>query len=128
MPRSAEDLLVEARRGLTRLSPEAAAAAVGNGALLVDTRPHEQRVRDGDVPGALVVDRNVLEWRLDPQSEHRLDAVTGYDQTVIVMCDEGYSSSLVAAQLQRMGLAGATDVDGGFQAWRAAGLAVIRGT
>ena len=98
------------------------------GALLIDTRPLEQRSRDGTVPGALVVDRNVLEWRLDPTSAHRVDAVTGYDQTIVVMCNEGYASSLVAAELQDMGFAGATDVDGGFQAWRAAGLPTSRET
>ena len=122
MPISAEDLLAAARRRLARLSPTDAAAALANGALLIDTRSHEQRIRDGLVPGALVVDRNVLEWRLDPTGDHRIDEVTGYDQTIVVMCNEGYASSLVAAELQDMGFANATDVDGGYQAWRAAGL------
>ena len=128
MPKSVDDLLAEARATLQRLSPAAAAGAMAAGALLVDTRPVEQRRRDGLVPGALIIDRNVLEWRLDPLSEHRIDAVNGYDQTIVVMCNEGYASSLVAAQLQTMGFALATDVDGGFQAWLAAGLPVSRET
>jgi rhodanese-related sulfurtransferase len=122
MGKSVDALLAAARARLTRMTAAEAAAAHAAGALLVDTRPLEQRTRDGVVPGALVVDRNVLEWRLDPTSDHRLDAVTGYDQTIVVMCNEGFASSLVAAELQDMGFALATDVVGGFQAWRAAGL------
>jgi rhodanese-related sulfurtransferase len=122
MPKSVEALLAEARSRLRRLSPQAAADVVAAGGLLVDTRPLEQRQRDGMVPGALVIDRNVLEWRLDPASAHRIDEVTGYDQASVVMCNEGYSSSLVAAQLQEIGFSSATDVEGGYQAWRAAGL------
>lgn len=120
-----DDLLASERRSLVRLSPAEAAAAARDGALLVDTRPIEQRSRDGEIPGALVVDRNVLEWRLDPTSPHRLDAMASPDQAVILVCDEGYSSSLAAATLQRLGLRRATDVAGGFQAWRAAGLPVV---
>jgi len=100
---------------------------MAEGGLLVDTRPVEQRRRDGEVPGALVIDRNVLEWRLDPASAHRVPNVAGYDQPIVVMCDEGYSSSLAAASLQDLGLVGATDLEGGFQAWAAAGLPVTRG-
>ncbi|MBA3654434.1 MAG: rhodanese-like domain-containing protein [Actinobacteria bacterium] len=122
MAESVADLLAAARTRLRRLSPQDAAAAVAHGALLVDTRPHEQRQRDGVVPDAIMIDRNVLEWRLDPQSEHRLAEIDGYDRTIVVMCNEGYASSLVAAQLQDMGFADATDVDGGYQAWAAAGL------
>jgi rhodanese-related sulfurtransferase len=122
MPKSVEELLADARSRLQRLSPQAAADVVASGGLLVDTRPLEQRQRDGVVPGALVIDRNVLEWRLDPASAHRIDEVTGYDQAIVVMCNEGYSSSLVAAQLQEIGFASATDIEGGYQAWRAAGL------
>ena len=88
------------------------------GGLVVDTRPVELRQRDGEMPGAVVVDRNVLEWRLDPTSPHRLAAVTGADQRIVVVCDEGYASSLSAATLRRLGLRRATDLDGGFQAWR----------
>jgi rhodanese-related sulfurtransferase len=122
MPKSVDELLAEARRRLQRLSPEAAAGVLAAGGLLIDTRPYELRQRDGVVSGALIIDRNVLEWRLDPTSDHRIDEVTGYDQAIVVMCNEGYASSLVAAELQEMGFAKATDVDGGFQAWRDAGL------
>jgi rhodanese-related sulfurtransferase len=90
------------------------------GGLVVDIRPVELRTRDGEMPGALVVDRNQLEWRLDPTSPHRLDAVTGPGQQVVLVCDEGYASSLAAAGLRELGLRRATDLDGGFQAWRRA--------
>ena len=121
-----DDLLDEARRDLVRLEPAQAAAATRRGALLVDTRPLEQRQRDGEIPGALVVDRNVLEWRLDPTCPHRIAEMTSPDQVVIVVCNEGYSSSLAAATLRRLGLGNATDLAGGFQAWAAAGLPVTR--
>ncbi len=88
------------------------------GALLVDTRPEAQRRRDGHMPGAVVVERNVLEWRLDPSSPHRLAAMDDPRRRVIVVCDEGYASSLAAASLLDLGV-DATDLDGGFQAWRA---------
>ena len=87
-----------------------------DGALVVDIRPVEQRSRDGELDGAIVIDRNVLEWRLDPASEHRIPEITGYGQRVIVMCNEGYQSSLAAATLQDLGLSRATDLIGGFQA------------
>jgi rhodanese-related sulfurtransferase len=119
-----DDLLADARSRLDRLGPEEAAAAVAAGALLVDTRPAEQRQCDGEVPGALVVDRNMLEWRLDPTGDHRLPEAGDPDRVVIVMCDEGYASSLAAATLQDIGLPRATDLEGGFQAWAAAGLPV----
>src|SRR5687768_12807235 len=96
------------------------------GALLVDTRSAEQRRRDGEVPGAVPVDRNVLEWRLDPRGAHRITEAGDPNRVVIVMCDEGYASSLAAATLQDIGVRRATDLIGGFQAWRAAGLPVIR--
>ena len=95
------------------------------GALLVDTRPVEQRERDGEVPGAVVVDRNVLEWRLDPASPWRIPEVTGYDLEVIVLCNQGYSSSLVADTLRSLGLRRAVDVVGGFEAWAALGLPIV---
>lgn len=85
------------------------------GALIVDIRPVEQRTRDGELPGAVVVDRNVLEWRLDPTSPHRIPEVTGPDQPIVLVCNEGYASSLAALSLQKVGLARATDLDGGFQ-------------
>jgi rhodanese-related sulfurtransferase len=92
---------------------------VARGAILIDIRPLEQRQRDGDLHGAVVVDRNVLEWRLDPTSPHRLPIATGADVRLIIVCNEGYSSSLAAATLRELGLRSATDLVGGFQAWRA---------
>ena len=120
-------LLVEARSRLQRLTPHEALAAVSTGALLVDTRTAVQRERQGELPGALVIDRTVLEWRLDPTSPHRIPEVVGPDVQVVVACREGYSSSLAAASLQRLGLRRATDVIGGVDAWLAAGLPVHDG-
>ena len=119
-----DELLAEARAGLHRLGPGAAQAAMAGGAVLVDIRSEVQRARDGDVPGAIAIPRNVLEWRCDPASPHRDPRIGGHDTHLVVLCDEGYQSSLVAATLQRLGFARATDVVGGFQAWRAAGLPV----
>jgi rhodanese-related sulfurtransferase len=119
-----DDELAKARRGLLRVSPAEAAAALEAGALLVDIRPVAQRRADGEIPGALILERNVLEWRLDPAGPDRVPEVTGPDQVVIVTCDAGYASSLAAASLQVVGLPRATDLVGGFQAWRAAGLPV----
>ncbi|MDQ1431369.1 MAG: hypothetical protein QOF40_1971 [Actinomycetota bacterium] len=124
MTRSVDDLLRAARARLRRVTPPEAAAAVARGSLLVDTRPLEQRQSEGEIPGALVIERNHLEWRLDPASDARIPEAVGYDVEVIVVCSEGYSSSLAAASLQDLGLHRATDLDGGFQAWRAAGLPV----
>jgi rhodanese-related sulfurtransferase/predicted metal-dependent enzyme (double-stranded beta helix superfamily) len=117
-----DELLAEARSGLRRLRPEAALAAITDGAILVDIRPLEQRIVEGEVPGAIIISRNVLEWRLDPRSEARIPALARSDMQIIVMCSQGYASTLAAASLRRIGLAEATDLDGGFQAWRAAGL------
>ena len=119
-----EELLARARAGLDRLDPAAAAAAVEAGAVIVDIRGDAQRERDGEVPGAVVIARNVLEWRDDPHSPTRDDRIASPSAQIVVMCDEGYQSSLAAANLQLLGLARATDLDGGFQAWRAAGLPV----
>ena len=119
---SIDELLAEARSGLARLRPEAAFAALTDGAALVDIRPLEQRAAEGEVPGAIIIGRNVLEWRLDPRSEARIPALARSDTQIIVMCSEGYASTLAAATLRRIGLREATDLDGGFQAWRAAGL------
>ena len=124
--RSIDELLAEARGRIDRVTPEEAAARIAEGALLVDTRPVAQRARDGAVPGALIVERNVLEWRFDPQSDARLPEATGYDIEIIVLCSEGYSSSLAADSLRSLGLARTSDVIGGFQAWAAAGLPVLR--
>ena len=104
------------------MTPHEAAARVARGAVLVDIRPAAQRAREGEVPGALVVERNVLEWRFDPASDARLPQATGYDVDVVVLCSEGYTSSLAADALRTLGLRRATDVVGGFQAWAAAGL------
>ena len=118
-----DELLIQARSRLDRIDPDDVPAAVEAGALLVDIRPIAQREADGMVPGALVVDRNVLEWRLDPASADRLpEAET--QRRVIVLCNEGYASSLAAATLQDLGLTDATDVIGGYQEWRRRGLPV----
>ena len=119
-----DKLLERARRRLRRLTPEQAAAALADGALLVDTRTYEQRSAVGIIPGALVIDRTVLEWRLDPTSPWRIPEVTNADSRIILICAQGYSSSLAAASLQDLGLVNATDVIGGFEAWTAAGLPV----
>ena len=124
MNRSVDELLAAARARLRRVDPTEAAAAVDRGALLVDTRPLQQRRSEGEIPGALLIERNHLEWRLDPASDARIPEAAGYDVEVIVVCSEGYASSLAAASLQDLGLYRATDLDGGFQAWRAAGLPV----
>jgi len=108
-----------------KVEPEQAATELAEGALLVDIRPSEQRA-EGEIPGATVIDRNVLEWRLDPASKWRIPEVTGHDVRLIVICNQGFSSSLVAAELHELGLTNATDVIGGFQAWRAAGLPTTR--
>jgi rhodanese-related sulfurtransferase len=119
------DFLAAARRRIDRLEPARAANSIEReGALLVDIRSESQRERDGVVPGALYHPRNVLEWRMDPASGHDDPTVGGLDRRVIVMCDEGYQSSLAAATLRDLGFRRAADLDGGFQAWRAAGLPV----
>jgi len=118
------ELLEQARRGLDRVDPAAASEAVRAGATLIDIRADSQIEADGVIPGALVIPRNVLEWRLDPASDHRHALAPQLDDRVILMCNEGYQSSLAAATLQQLGFARATDLDGGFQAWRAAGLPV----
>jgi len=122
-PLSVVDLLATARAGLLRLDPQRAQRAWQDGAVLVDIRPAAQRAEEGEVPGAMLVERNVLEWRFDPASDARLP-LASYDLHVIVLCSEGYTSSLAAAALQQVGVRRATDVIGGFQAWRDAGLPV----
>lgn len=131
MPRTTiDDLLATARARLHRLSPVDAAAAAGRGdALLVDVRSETQRACDGAIPGAVWHPRNVLEWRVDPASSHADPRLCGdLDRTLVIVCNEGYQSSLAAATLQDLGFANATDLIGGFQAWRAAGLAVQAAT
>jgi rhodanese-related sulfurtransferase len=120
-----DQLLADARSGLERLDPWAARDAVRAGATLIDIRSDSQIAEDGVVPEALVIARNVLEWRLDPASEHRHPRAPNLEDGVILMCNEGYQSSLAAATLQELGFARATDLDGGFQAWRAAGLPTV---
>jgi len=121
-----DELLARSRAALTRLDPLAAARAVrDDGAILVDVRSDRQRARDGAIPGAIFHPRNVLEWRADPTSSHADPELSrDLDRTVVVVCDEGYQSSLAAATLQELGFANATDLVGGFQAWRAAELPV----
>jgi len=117
--RSIDEVLAAARATLPhRIAAAELDAALARGALVVDTRPIEQRTADGELDGAVVVDRNVLEWRLDPASADRIPEATGYDIEIIVVCNEGYSSSLAAATLQQLGLHRATDLDGGFQAYK----------
>lgn len=118
--------LAHRRATLERLDPVAAQAAATHGAVLVDIRPVAQRKAFGEIPGALVVDRNVLEWRLDPTSPNRLPGFDSVDVHVVVVCQEGYASSLAAADLQDIGLHRATDLAGGFKAWAAAGLPVLQ--
>lgn len=123
-PISIDGLLEDARGELTRLTPADAHAAVrDDGAILIDIRSETQLARDGRIPGARHFPRNVLEWRLDPASAHRDPEVARRDRQILVICDEGFQSSLAAATLKRFGL-DATDVIGGFQAWRAARLPV----
>ncbi|MFG3112291.1 rhodanese-like domain-containing protein [Streptomyces tendae] len=124
-PTGIDALLERVRAGYRRIAPqEAYEAAEAGAALLVDIRYAALRERDGVIPGALVIERNELEWRLDPQGSHRLPEATGHDVRVVVVCNEGYASTLAAESLHRLGLHRATDLVGGFQAWRAAGLPV----
>ena len=127
MTGSSLDLVLErARLRLRRLHPREAWKAMRGTALLVDTRPEFQRRRDGDIPGAVVIERNHLEWRLDPDSAARIPEATSHGIRWIIICDEGYSSSLAAASLHELGLRESTDVIGGFQSWLAEGLPVVR--
>lgn len=120
-------VLADHRRRLRRFGPHDTARAITAGAVLVDIRPEAQRREHGEVPGALLIERNVLEWRCDPTSPDRLPAFEeAADTVVIIMCQEGYASSLAATSLQDLGLARATDLDGGFRAWADAGLPTIR--
>ena len=127
-PVGIDALLERVRAGYQRIEPrDAYKAFEGGEALLVDIRYAALRERDGLIPGALVVERNELEWRLDPHGSHRVPEATSHDLRVVVLCNEGYASSLAAESLHRLGLHRATDLVGGFQAWRAAGLPVTPG-
>ena len=119
------EALTESRAHLQRLTPAEALAAQQRGALLVDTRTESQRARQGELPGALVINRTVLEWRLDPSSPHRIPEA-GADVRVVVVCRQGYSSSFAAESLRRLGV-DATDVIGGVEAWRSVGLPLTQG-
>jgi rhodanese-related sulfurtransferase len=118
------DLLARTRARYRRLTPAEAFAAMRAGALLIDTRTDTQRRRDGEIPGALVIDRTVLEWRVDPASGSTHPAIGGLDAPLILLCAQGYSSSLAVGTLLDLGASRVTDVVGGFEAWRAAGLPV----
>ena len=121
-----DEVLAEARSGLQRVGPAEADILRARGALLVDIRPAPNRQAEGEIPDSIPIERIVLEWRLDPASEWRIPGFTE-DTTVIVYCNEGYSSSLAARDLQALGLRHATDLVGGFRAWRAAGLPIRPG-
>lgn len=126
-PIGIDELLERVREELDRVeASEAYEAARADEALLIDIRYAALRDRDGLIPGALVVERNELEWRLDPRGSHRLPEATSHDLRVVVVCNEGYASSLAAASLRQLGLHRATDLVGGFQAWKRAGLPVTR--
>jgi rhodanese-related sulfurtransferase len=114
---SADDLVVRARQHIDRTEPPELDSIVSQGGLVVDIRPAAQRADEGELPGALVIERNVLEWRLDPHGSHRLPDVTGFDQPVVVVCSAGYASSLAADSLRELGFRRATDLVGGYQAW-----------
>jgi rhodanese-related sulfurtransferase len=117
--RSAVDcLLARARRDLDRVSPEGLEAEQAAGALIIDIRPEVNRRSEGALPGSVVIERNVLEWRLDPTSPDRIEQADRHDLRVILVCNEGYASSLAAETLRHLGLGRATDLDGGYRAWR----------
>lgn len=124
MTRSIDQMLADARARLVRVDPAAAVRLRDGGGLLVDLRPLEERRREGGMPGAIAIGRNVLEWRLDPASLYRIANATGYAQPIVLVCTEGYASSLAAAALQDLGLVNATDLEGGFRAWVASGRPV----
>ena len=117
MSRRVEDVLEEARTRIGRVRPPNLEQIIAAGGLVVDIRPEAQRHDEGALPGAVVIERNVLEWRLDPRGEHRISEVRDYDQQVVVVCSAGYASSLAAASLADLGFTAAADLDGGYQAW-----------
>ncbi len=127
MTRDINQVLADARARIRRLDPQQAQAAVHAGAFLVDIRPVWQRADQGEFPGALVIERNHLEWRLDPTSDARIQEAVDHDVEVIVACEEGYTSSLAAAALVDLGLHRSADLAGGFTAWRDAGLPTVPG-
>jgi rhodanese-related sulfurtransferase len=124
--RTIDVVLAEAQARLRRLSPTDAVAAISEGWTLVDTRDADVIRRDGAIPGALRIPLSLLEWRVDPTSENHSAELTGREERIILICRDGYSSSLAAVRLHELGFTGTTDVIGGFGAWRAAGLPVER--
>ncbi len=126
MRRTIDETLAAARARLRRLTPAEAALAIGDGATLVDTRDGDVRAREGRIPGAVHAPLSVLEWRVDPDSGHQNPALAGKEDRLILICREGYSSSLAAIRLHELGFVNTTDVIGGFAAWVAAGLPVER--
>jgi rhodanese-related sulfurtransferase len=123
---SAEEFLAQARAELDRVGPHRAAELQNDGGLIVDIRPVTNRSAEGEIPGSVPVERIVLEWRLDPNGAHRIPGFDA-DTPVIVVCNEGYASSLAARDLRRLGLPNATDLVGGFRGWAQAGLPVSPG-
>ena len=119
MTRSAEELVELARRRIDRVPPSALDEVLARGGLVVDIRPAAQRAEEGELDGAVVIERNVLEWRLDPEGAHRIPQVSGHDQRIVVACWEGYASSLAAASLADLGFGNASDLEGGVRAWQA---------
>ena len=119
MTRTADDLVAGARLRIDRVTPGSLVGVVSGGGLVVDIRPEAQRVVEGELPDAVVIERNVLEWRLDPGGDHRIPQVRDHGQQVVVVCSEGYASSLAAASLIDLGFTRATDLEGGYRAWKA---------
>lgn len=124
---SVDRLLSDARQRLRRVDPPRAEHLMGTGATLVDIRPIHQRVEYGEIPGSIVIERNVLEWRFDPHCQARLPHMRHHDHAVVVVCQQGYTSSLAAASLLDLGLTAATDLIGGYEAWQTHGLPTVRG-
>ena len=124
-PATIDQFLGRARNGIERLTPSEALTAQGAGALVVDIRPAEQRRRDGGIAGAVVIDRNVLEWRLAPTSKWRISEISDASRKVVLVCNQGFQSSLAAYTLRQLGLPNTADIIGGFEAWLAAGLPVV---
>ena len=128
-PLSAVDrLLAQARLGLRRVDARQAKQIGDEGGLLIDIRPAAQRAEFGEIPGTLIVERNNLEWRLDPGGSHRLPEAENPDRPVVIICQEGYASSLAAASLLGVGRTAVTDLEGGFVAWKQAGLPTTPGS
>jgi rhodanese-related sulfurtransferase len=116
---TADELVARARERISRIGPAELESLAAAGGLIVDIRPVAQRAEEGGLPGALIIERNVLEWRLDPSGDHRIPEVKGYEQPVVVVCSEGYASSLAADALRALGYQNAADLEGGYQGWLA---------